>query len=65
MIEAPKADEQNKEPILPEKSTEILPEVEMYLSLLVLVFLIDQRRFDLVKTKIFLFFFHCNERILY
>lgn len=57
MIDIPKADDNNQEPILSEKPTEILPEVEMYLSLIVLVFIIDQRRFDLVCKEFFCIFF--------
>ena len=50
MLDVRKGDEDSsKESLLSEKPNEIIPEVEYYLSLLVLVFLIDQRKFDLVR----------------
>eukprot|EP00339_Tiarina_fusa_P001483 CAMPEP_0117035960 /NCGR_PEP_ID=MMETSP0472-20121206/25506_1 /TAXON_ID=693140 ORGANISM="Tiarina fusus, Strain LIS" /NCGR_SAMPLE_ID=MMETSP0472 /ASSEMBLY_ACC=CAM_ASM_000603 /LENGTH=521 /DNA_ID=CAMNT_0004745583 /DNA_START=14 /DNA_END=1579 /DNA_ORIENTATION=- len=39
--------EDAKESLLPEQVTCIIPEVEVYLSLIVLIFLIDHRRFEL------------------
>jgi len=47
VLDSPMIDRSAAPEIAAEKPTDILPEVEMYLSLLVLIFLIDQRCFEL------------------